>query len=65
MNSNEKTFKYKVLNLVKYYNFGIVCISIRDSFKNSKNWVSKYVNFKDIFETLGDFNKKNLSISNM
>jgi len=58
MNSNEKTFNYKVLNLVKYYNFGIGCISIRDSFKNSKNRVLKHVNFKHIFETLGDFKSK-------
>jgi hypothetical protein len=28
MNSNEKTFNYKVLNLAKYYNFGIGFISI-------------------------------------
>ena len=55
MDSNEKTFNYKVLNLVKYYNFGIGCISIRDSLKNSKNWVSKDLNFKHIFEDLGDF----------
>jgi hypothetical protein len=37
MNSNEKTFNYKVKNLVKYYNFGIGCISIGDILKNSKN----------------------------
>jgi hypothetical protein len=37
MNSDEITFTYKVLNPAKYYNFGIGCISIRDSLKNSKN----------------------------
>jgi hypothetical protein len=56
MNSNEKkTFNYKVLNLVKYYNFGIGCISIREVKKIQKNWVSKHVNLKHIFETLDDF----------
>jgi hypothetical protein len=58
MNSNEKTFKYKVLNLMKYYNFDIGYISIRDSLKILKNLVSGYVNFKHIFETLGDFKSK-------
>ena len=58
MNSNEKTSNYKVLNLIKYYSFGIGCISIRDSLKNSKNGVSKHVNFKHIFETLDDFKSK-------
>jgi hypothetical protein len=33
MNSNEKTFNYKVLNLVKYYNFGI---SIREVWEIQK-----------------------------
>jgi hypothetical protein len=58
MNSNEKTFNYRVLNRVKYYNFGIGYISIRDSLKIFKNWVSEHVNFKHIFETLGDFKSK-------
>ena len=58
MNSNGKTSNYKVLNLVKYYNFGIGCICIRDSLKNSKNWVSEHVNFEHIFESLGDFESK-------
>jgi hypothetical protein len=57
MNSNEKTFNYKVLNLVKY-NFGIGCMPIRDSLKNSKNRVSKDLNFKHIFETQDDFKSK-------
>jgi hypothetical protein len=64
MNSNEKTFNYKVLNLVKYYNFGIGCISIRDM-KNTKNGVSKYLNFKHIFHTHDDFKLKNWTISYM
>ena len=59
MNLNEKTSNYKVLNLIKYYNFGIACISIRDSLKNSKKLVSKHLNFKHIFETLDDFKSKN------
>ena len=58
MNSDEKTFNYKDLNLVKYYNFGIRFISIRDSLKISKKLVSKYLNFKQIFETLDDFKSK-------
>ena len=59
MNSNEKTFNYKILNLVKYYNFDIRCISIRDSLKISKKLVSKHLNFKHMFETLDDFKSKN------
>ena len=59
MNSDEKTLNYKDLNLVKYYNFGIRFISIRDSLKNSKKLVSKHLNFKQIFETLDDFKSKN------
>ena len=56
MNSNGKTFNYKVLNLVKYYNFGIGCISIRDSFKNFKKLSLRTCEFfKHIFETLSDF----------
>jgi hypothetical protein len=33
----KKTFNYKVLNIMKYYNIDIECISIRDNLKNSKN----------------------------
>jgi hypothetical protein len=40
---------------MKYYNIDIECISIRDNLKNSKNWILEHVNFKHIFETLGDF----------
>jgi predicted transposase YbfD/YdcC len=54
----KKTFNYKDLNLVKYYNFGTTCISIKDSLKNSKDRVSEHVNFKHILETLGDFKSK-------
>ena len=36
MNSIEKTFNYKVLNLVKYYNFDIGCIAIRDNLEKFK-----------------------------
>jgi len=28
--------------------------------KNSKKWISKYVNLKQIFETLNDFKQKKL-----
>ena len=32
----KKTFNHKVLDLVKYYDFGIGCISIRDNLKKFK-----------------------------
>ena len=56
MNSNENNFNYKVFNLIKHYNFGIRCASIRDCLKISKINL-KTINIKCIFKTLKDLNK--------
>ena len=42
----KKTFNYKILNLVKYYNFDIGCTSIQDFLKTSKKLNLKIFEFK-------------------
>lgn len=60
----KKTFNYKVLNLIKYYSIGIKCNSIRVCLKKIKKKLrSKYLNLKEIFDTLNDFKK--MLITNM
>jgi len=39
----KKTFNYKILNLVKYYNFDIGCTSIQDFFQNFKKIESQNI----------------------
>ena len=46
-----KKFQLNVLNLVKHYNFGTRCFPIKDCLKNSKLWILKDENLKQIFET--------------
>jgi hypothetical protein len=66
MNSNEKSFNYKVLNLVKHYNFGIRCISIRNCLNFFlKSESQNMLNFKTNVWDTKKLEIKSLSTENM
>jgi hypothetical protein len=60
MNSNKKSFNYKVLNIVKHCNFGEGCASIRGYIKKLKNLYLKTYEFK-----INIWDPKKLQIKNL